>query len=204
MFCLPFLLQLCFVFLVKMIFHNNLQIVFLISVLNYWAICHILYSLFSCSKPNYFASFCTTKRLYHLLCYSFKQWKSNLVYIIQPYLLHLLILFSSAILNIVTLLPCFSWTDLGTREQQNPTVRLPFLCFISTIRKDVSLLIIFYFYFSFYFFLIFSEVTIYTLMCTISLWVQILANMICISECRFYFICCDNTLIAGLICRALN
>lgn len=148
MFCLPFLLQLCFVFLVKMIFHNNLQIVFLISVLNYWAICHILYSLFSRSKPNYFASFCTTKRLYHLLCCSFKQWNSNSACTIQPYLFHLLILLSSIILNIMTLLPCFSWTDSGTREQQSPTVRLQFLCCISTSKKDVSLLITFYFYFS--------------------------------------------------------
>lgn len=152
MFCLPFLLQLCFVFLVKMIFHNNLQIVFLISVLNYWAICRILYSLFSCSKPNYFPSFCTKKCLYHLLCFSCKQSKSDLVCTIQPYLFHLLTLLSSAILNTVTLLPCISWTDSDNREKQSPTVRLPFLFFIFTVRKHVSLLITFYFYFSFYFF----------------------------------------------------
>lgn len=134
MFCLPFLLQLCFVFLLKMVFHNNFQIAFPISVLNYWAICHILYSLFSCSKPNYFASFCTTKCLYHLLGCSCKQSKYNLVCAIQPYLFHLLNLLSSATLNIVTLLPHFSWTDSGTREQLSPIFRLPFLCFISTIQ----------------------------------------------------------------------
>lgn len=130
---MPFFLQQCIVFLVKMIFHN-LQIVFLIGVLNYWAICHILYSLFSCFKPDCFTSFCTTKHLYHLLYCSCKQSKSNLVYTTQPYLFHLLILLSSAILNVVTLFPCFSWTDSSTRQQHSPTVRLPFFCLISTIR----------------------------------------------------------------------